>query len=637
MRPVRLALITSGVLAAVAAGAPAAAQAAAFREPIAFGTGTTPVSVAVGHFNADGDPDLAVANRGSNNVSVLLGDRSVTFRGPTNFNAGAGPSSVAVGDLNLDSRADLAVANRGSNNVSVLLGNGAGSFQPVGTFGVDKGPRSVAVGEFNGDSRPDLAVANFDSNTVSLLLGRGTGIFDFGGGFSVGQGPVSLAVGDFGHISTGTARDGRLDLVVANSTSGDVRILFFAPECEFGPCQETFILGGGPSSVAVADFDRNARPDVAVTRFDANAVSLLRFAAACDPGPCQSSFRTGKGPTEVATPDFDRDNFPDLLVTEKLSRTFRAITDLDGTGSANVNPIGGAPEDCDAAQMDSNVFPDTACVGTNGGTGFPQEPCLNASVTIEGTDGNDDPLDGTNGDDVILAGDGDDKIRGLGGADKICGGPGNDTLRGRSTGSDGRDTLSGGLGTDTVSYASRTGAVRVDIDGTADDGAAGGAEADNVMTDVEKLIGGSGWDTLIGDADSNTIDGGLGGDTIDGGGGRDTVSYATRSGGVRVILDLQRNDGTKPSGESDYVMRTVENVIGGFGPDELVGNELNNTLTGGGEADILRGLNGNDILKADDDEMDAALNCDGGSVPGTQDIADVNAGDPFPSGCETRQ
>src|SRR5919107_402073 len=60
--------------------------------------------------------------------SVLLGASPalaspVSFSGPTNFAAGPGPPSVAVGDFNGDSDPGLAVANFNSNNVSVLLNN----------------------------------------------------------------------------------------------------------------------------------------------------------------------------------------------------------------------------------------------------------------------------------------------------------------------------------------------------------------------------------------------------------------------------------------------------------------------------------------------------------------------------------
>ena len=80
------------------------------------------------------------------------------------------PWSVAVGDFNGDGLPDLAVANFFSNDVSVLLGNGDGSFQAPRNFGAGSAPISVAVGDFNGDEVQDLAVANIRSNDVSVLI-----------------------------------------------------------------------------------------------------------------------------------------------------------------------------------------------------------------------------------------------------------------------------------------------------------------------------------------------------------------------------------------------------------------------------------------------------------------------------------
>src|SRR2546425_11577062 len=51
-----------------------------------------------------------------------------SFTGPTNFAAGRFSISVAVGDFNGDSDPDLAVANHFSDNVSILPGNAGGSF-----------------------------------------------------------------------------------------------------------------------------------------------------------------------------------------------------------------------------------------------------------------------------------------------------------------------------------------------------------------------------------------------------------------------------------------------------------------------------------------------------------------------------
>src|SRR5207237_5072267 len=145
-----------------------------------FAVGTSPYSVAMGDFNGDGHLDLAVANGGSNDVSVLLGNGDGTFRAARNFDAGlgGGPLWVAVGDFNRDGKLDLVVANSSSDSVGVLLGNGDGTFGPALTFPAGGSqPQSVAVGDFNGDGKPDLAVASYYSNNVTVLLGKGDGTF----------------------------------------------------------------------------------------------------------------------------------------------------------------------------------------------------------------------------------------------------------------------------------------------------------------------------------------------------------------------------------------------------------------------------------------------------------------------------
>jgi FG-GAP-like repeat/Bacterial cadherin-like domain len=144
---------------------------AGFAAATNFAVGDSPGTVVVGDFNGDSDPDLAVSNFSSNNVSVLLGETGGNFAAADNFPAAAGhsPVSVAVGDFNGDSDPDLAVANR-IGTVSVLLGDGGGGFAAADTFFVGDQPFSVAVGDFDGDFDPDPALTKPLSDNVAVLL-----------------------------------------------------------------------------------------------------------------------------------------------------------------------------------------------------------------------------------------------------------------------------------------------------------------------------------------------------------------------------------------------------------------------------------------------------------------------------------
>ena len=188
-----------------------------------------PRSLAVGDFNGDGVADLAVTALGSLNVWVLLSNGDGTFEPERSFDVGCGPTAIAVGDLNGDGALDLAMASN-YGKCSVLLGQGDGSFRAAepldaGTAGV---ATAIAVGDFNRDRVPDLAVANWDSNSVSVLLGNGDGTFQAAQSFAVGTTPVALAVGDFDHgepRGLAVHRKDAQDLVVANSHSNSVSVL----------------------------------------------------------------------------------------------------------------------------------------------------------------------------------------------------------------------------------------------------------------------------------------------------------------------------------------------------------------------------------------------------------------------------
>jgi len=178
-------------------------------------------SVAVGDFNGDGQPDLAVTNSGANGVNVFLNHEGGLTAVSAIPATGDGPSSIATADFNGDGKLDLAVANSGSNNVTILLGNGDGTFTAAASPATGMAPNSLALGDFNGDGIPDLAVANAGSSNVTILLGNGDGTFTVSSSPAADTGSTSVASADFNG-------DGKEDLVVANSQDNSATALLAA-------------------------------------------------------------------------------------------------------------------------------------------------------------------------------------------------------------------------------------------------------------------------------------------------------------------------------------------------------------------------------------------------------------------------
>ena len=145
-----------------------------FAAPTLSTAGYSPISIAVADFNGDGIPDLAVANYGDDTVSIIIGNADGLFpvSASSNIAVGSEPMSVVVGDFNSDGIPDLAVANSGSNTVTILLGKGDGTFSQTanGTVGVGSMPVSLAAVDLNGDGTSDVAIADLGDNAGTVVL-----------------------------------------------------------------------------------------------------------------------------------------------------------------------------------------------------------------------------------------------------------------------------------------------------------------------------------------------------------------------------------------------------------------------------------------------------------------------------------
>jgi hypothetical protein len=137
--------------------------------------GTTSVGLVMADFNGDGQLDLATANQGSNDVSVLLGNGTGTFQAAVRYAAGTGPTAIVATDCDGDGRLDLVVANGGDNSLTILAGTGTGAFVPASPLTTGGSPARVVAADFDNNGTTDLAVTNAADDTVTVFLGATRG------------------------------------------------------------------------------------------------------------------------------------------------------------------------------------------------------------------------------------------------------------------------------------------------------------------------------------------------------------------------------------------------------------------------------------------------------------------------------
>ena len=124
--------------------------------------------LAVGDFNGDGNPDIAVVYRSNGFVGVYLGDGAGGFAESDAFSTGFNVAGfIAADDFDADGVLDLAVQVQGASfpttETAVLIGDGAGGFAPAVTAPAAANPTDVRAVDFNGDGLPDLLSTSSNS------------------------------------------------------------------------------------------------------------------------------------------------------------------------------------------------------------------------------------------------------------------------------------------------------------------------------------------------------------------------------------------------------------------------------------------------------------------------------------------
>src|SRR6201996_9451522 len=119
-------------------------------------------------FNGDGKIDLAALDLMGDTVTIVLGNGDGTFSTASTFPTGVNAFSLAVGDFNGNGKPGIAVAgiaNYPDHEVTIFAGNGDGTF--TAGFGInDALGESLAAADLTGSGTSDLATFG------SVLLGN---------------------------------------------------------------------------------------------------------------------------------------------------------------------------------------------------------------------------------------------------------------------------------------------------------------------------------------------------------------------------------------------------------------------------------------------------------------------------------
>jgi hypothetical protein len=300
--------------------------------PTVAATPSSPTAVAVADLDGSGIPDLIVASGTTNTVTIFAGQSTGGFnQSPAAVLAlpsGANPSGIVAADFNGDGKLDLAVTDKGANQISVFLNTSTGRgdfvFGAATNLGAGASPVGLVTADFKGDMNADLAVADsaVDGNSnfnVTILEGDGNGNFPTTVTVTVGTGgkspsklqtPTGLAVGHFhGSSLPDLAVSGEGGISVATNSANT-----FTP---------TFIAGSDSTSIATGLFHANAtggpnQDDILTTTFGGQLQPYVNNGTGNFSAAGQYS-TPATNPTAVAFRDGNGDGKPETIFANNVA------------------------------------------------------------------------------------------------------------------------------------------------------------------------------------------------------------------------------------------------------------------------------------------------------------------------------
>lgn len=251
-----------------------------FAPRVDFETGLGTTGVDIGDLNADGKPDIVAVSGNSYYYSIFQNitpaHGNITFALKQDYPTNPRPDNVAIADVNADGRPEIIIANSANSSISVYRNISMNKIiefasrvdYPTNTF-----PTNVKAGDFDQDGKLDLAITNYTGASLTVYKNHSSGNnISLGGRQDYPASVYNLAIGDLNG-------DGRPDISGGSDNSGHNYIwenlssgtggLSFAHYLKL-------VTGEYRTVVSVGDLDGDSKPEMAVVHSNQSKLVLLR-------------------------------------------------------------------------------------------------------------------------------------------------------------------------------------------------------------------------------------------------------------------------------------------------------------------------------------------------------------------------
>jgi hypothetical protein len=188
-----------------------------FGPPKIYGVRSRPKDFAIGDFNGDGFPDIAVTSEDDKYTAIWTSTDQGRFQFHEHLYIGYDPTSITAGDFGPNGTVALAIGGHGY--LSVFDWNSQlREFSKSQALNVEGTVRYLTSADLNDDGKVDLVMTLPSTGKVAVAYNTGDDLFGQPMLFPAGHHPLGVTVGDVDNNDIP-------DLITANQHGGNVGVL----------------------------------------------------------------------------------------------------------------------------------------------------------------------------------------------------------------------------------------------------------------------------------------------------------------------------------------------------------------------------------------------------------------------------